>query len=135
MKKILLKFTIFISLFIWLLSNIFAFDANLQLDKSKTNINDYINLRVEINSTEWWEIWITNIKWLENFDLISQSQSQSSSTSMVIINWKTQNKTKSIINLDLTLKPKKKGEFVLWPATLEAGTWKVLTNTVKVKVW
>jgi len=135
MRKILLKFTIFIWLFVWLISNIFALDANLQLNKLETNINDNINLRVEINSTEWWEIWITNIKWLENFDLISQSQSQSSSTSMAVINWKTQNKTKSTINLDLTLKPKSKWEFVLWPATLEVGTWKVLTNTVKVKVW
>jgi len=135
MKKILLNFTIFISLFIWLISNIFAFDANLQLDKSETNINDYINLRVEINSTEWWEIWITDIKWLENFDLISQMQSQKSHSEMVVVNWKTKLDMVNTVNLDLTLKPKSKWEFVLWPATLEAGTWKVLTNTVKVKVW
>jgi hypothetical protein len=135
MKKILLNFVICVSLFIWFLSNIFAFDANLQLDKTEVNINDYINLRVEISSTEWWEIWITNIEWLEKFDLISQSQSQSSSTSMVIINWKTQSETKSTINLDLTLKPKNKWEFTIWPAVLEEWTWKVLTNTVKVKVW
>jgi len=135
MRKKIFKMFLFIWLFIWLISNIFAFDANLQLDKSETNINDNINLRVEINSTKWWQIWITNIKWLENFDLISKSQSQSSSTSMIVINWKTQNKTKSTINLDLTLKPKKKWEFVLWPAVLEAGSWKILTNTVKIKVW
>jgi hypothetical protein len=126
---------IFIWLFLWFLSNIFAFDANLQLDKTEVNINDYINLRVEISSTEWWEIWITNIEWLEKFDLISQSQSQSSSTSMVVINWKTQSETKSTINLDLTLKPKNKWEFVIGPAVLEEWTWKVLTNTVKLKVW
>jgi hypothetical protein len=135
MRKKIFKMFLFIWLFIWLISNIFAFDANLQLDKSETNINDNINLRVEINSTKWWQIWITNIKWLENFDLISKSQSQSSSTSVIVINWKTQNKTKSTINLDLTLKPKSKWEFVLWPAILEAGSWKILTNTVKIKVW
>jgi hypothetical protein len=135
MKKILLNFVICVSLFIWFLSNIFAFDANLQLDKTEVNINDYINLRVEISSTEWWEIWITNIEWLEKFDLISQSQSQSSSMSMVVINWKTQSETKSTINLDLTLKPKNKWEFTIGPAVLEEWTWKVLTNTVKVKVW
>ncbi len=135
MRKILLNFLIFIWIFIWMLSNIFAFDANLQIDKSETNINDYINLKVEMNSTEWWQVWIIGIKWLENFNLINQSQSQSSSSTIIVVNWKTQNKTKTTIDLDLILKAKKKWNFILWPATLEVGTWKILTNSLKINVW
>ncbi len=135
MRKKIFKMFLFIWLFIWLISNIFAFDANLQLDKSETNINDNINLRVEINSTKWWQIWITNIKWLENFDLISQMQSQKSHSEMIVVNWKSKLGMVNTVNLDLILKPKKKWEFVLWPAVLEAGSWKILTNTVKIKVW
>ncbi len=135
MRKILLNFTIFIWLIIFFISKIFAFNASLQLNKSEININDYVNLRVEISSTQWWEIWIIDIKWLDNFDLISQSQSQNSSTNIVSVNWKIQNETKTTINLDLTLKPKVKWEFTLWPATLEWNWWEVLTNSVKIKVW
>ena len=133
-KKNILKILLFIWLFFTFISNIFAFDANLQLDKKETDINDYIKLRVEINSDEWWEIWISNIAWLENFEIISQAQSQSSSTNMVIVNWKTESKIKTSHNLDLTLKAKKKWDFILWPATLKNGNDKITTNSVKIKV-
>lgn len=133
-KKNILKVLLFIGLFFTFISNIFSFDANLRLDKKETDINDYIQLRVEIHSDEWWEIWISNIAWLENFEIISQSQSQSSSTSMVVVDWKTQSKIKTSHNLDLTLKAKKKWDFILWPATLKSGNDKITTNSVKIKV-
>jgi len=86
MKK-LLKIFSFIWLFFIFLLHSFAFDANLSVDKNTANINDYINLRLEINSSKWWEIRVTNIKWLENFAKVWQSQSQSSSSQIVVINW------------------------------------------------
>ena len=133
-KKNIFKILLFIWLFFGFISNIFAFDANLQLDKKETDINDYIKLRVEIHSDEWWEIWISDIAWLENFEIISQSQSQSSSTSMVTVNWKTQSKIKTSHNFDLTLKAKKKGDYTLWPATLNKDNEKIKTNKVDIKV-
>ena len=133
-KKNIFKILLFIWLFFTFISNIFAFDANLQLDKKETDINDYIKLRVEIHSDEWWEIWISDIAWLENFEIISQSQSQSSSTAMVTVNWKTQSKIKTSHNFDLTLKAKKKWDYILWPATLNKDNEKIKTNKVDIKV-
>ena len=128
------KILIFIWLFLLFIANIFAFDANLKVDKTNLDINDVLNLRVELNSTEWWEIAIKQIKWLENFDLISQSQSQSSSSSVVVVNWKTQSETKTTINLDLILKPKTKWDFEIWPAILSKGKEEIKTNKIEIKV-
>ena len=64
-------------------------------------------------SNEWWDISITNVKWLENFDMISQSQSQSSASNIVVVNWKTQTETKTTNDLNLTLKAKTKVEWQL----------------------
>lgn len=132
--KNIFKSFLFIWLFFAFISNIFAFDANLQLDKKQTDINDYIKLRLEISSQEWWEIWVTDIAWLENFEIISQSQSQSSETSMVIVDWKTQKKISTTHNLDLVLKAKTKWDFEIWPATLKKDDQEIKTNTVDIKV-
>ena len=132
--KNILKLFLFIWLFFTFIANIFAFDANLQLDKKETDINDYIKLRVEINSEEWWEIWITSIPWLDNFEIISQSQSQSSSTSIIVVDWKTQSKIKTSHNLDFTLKAKSKWDFIVWPVMLTKDEDKIKTNSVDIKV-
>lgn len=121
-------------LFFLCLSNIYAFDANLQIDKKDIDINDSVNLRIEVSSEQWWQIWVKEIKWLENFEIINQSQSQSSASNVVIVNWKTETKTESKINLDLSLKAKVKWDFEIWPAILSDGSMEVTTNTVKVNV-
>jgi hypothetical protein len=133
MKKIL-KILSFIWLFFIFLLHSYAFDANLSIDKNTANINDYINLKLEINSSEWGKIIVTNIKWLENFTKVWQSQSQSSSSQIVVINWKTQSKTTTTLNVNFTLKPLKNWEFEIWPAILKSGSWTIKTNSVKVKI-
>jgi len=132
-KKILWLF-IFIVLFISSMLNVFAFEASLTLDKEKVDINDYINMKVEINSLSWWQIWITSIEWIDNFNIISQSQSQNSSNSIIIVNGKTQSKVKTILNLNLVLKAKNKWEYNIWPAILKRDKEEVKTNIVKVTV-
>lgn len=121
-------------LFFLCLSNIYAFDANLQIDKKDTDINEPVNLRVEVSSEEWWQIWVKEIKWLENFEIINQTQSQSSASNVVIVNWKTETKTESKVNLDLTLKAKVKWDYEIGPAILSDWSGEVTTNTVKVNV-
>jgi hypothetical protein len=132
--KYIYRLLIFLYLFIISLLHSFAFDANINIDKTNLNINDILNLRLEINSSEWWEVKIKEIKWIENFQIIWQSQSQSSSTQIVVVNWKTQSKAVSTLNLDLVLKPRKNWDFTIWPAILESGTWVINTNSVKIKV-
>lgn len=121
-------------LFFLCLSNIYAFDANLQIDKKDTDINEPVNIRVEVSSEQWWQIWVKEIKWLDNFEIINQSQSQSSASNVVIVNWKTETKTESKVNLDLTLKAKVKWDYEIWPAILSDWSGEVTTNTVKVNV-
>jgi len=134
MIKKILKIFIFIWFFISLISNSFALDAKISLDKNTSDINNPINLRVEISSDEWWEIAITGIKWLENFKKIWQSQSQSSSTQIVVINWQTKQKTTTTVNLNLSLEPQKTWEFEIWPAILKMWTGTIQTNSVKIKI-
>lgn len=111
-----------------------AFDANITINKTETDINDYINLRIVINSEKWWEIWITNIVWLDKFEIISQSQSQSTSTNIIINNWKRENITKTSFNLDLVLKANEKWDYIIWPAYLKNDWKEVDTNTVSIIV-
>ena len=134
MLQKIIKILFSIWIFICLITNSFAFDANLSVDKNTSDINNPINLRVEISSDEWWQIAITEIKWLENFKKIWQSQSQSSSSEVVIINWKTKQKTTTTINLNLILEAKKAWEFEIWPAILQMWTGTIQTNSVKVKI-
>lgn len=133
MDKKSFKLLIYILLFFWFIFNTFAFDANLKLSDKEVSINEYIKLRVEITSVEWW-IEINEIKWLENFDIINQSQSQSSSTNIIVINWKTEREVKTKINLYITLKPKMEWEFLIWPAILTNKNWELKTNFINVKV-
>jgi len=134
MLRKIFKIWLVIGLFFSVLFNVFALDAKLSLDKIESDINDYISLRVKINSDMSWNIQITKIKGLENFDIISQSQSQSSSTSMVIVNWKTQSKTNMSINFDLVLKAKKKWKYTIWPAILKKWKEEITTNKVSVNI-
>ncbi len=128
------KIFIFIWLFLIFLWNTFAFDANLQINKKNFDINDYINLKLEISSLESWAIQVKEIKWLENFEILWQSQSQSSSSQVVIVNWKTKSETKTILNLDLTLKSKTKWDFVIWPAILTDSKKEIETNSINIKI-
>jgi len=134
MLKKIFKIWLILWLFFSVLFNVFAFDAKLSLDKTESDINDYVKLRVKINSDMGWNIQITKIKWLENFDIVSQSQSQSSSTSMVVVNWKTQSKTNMSINFDLVLKAKKKWKYTIWPAVLKKWKEEITTNKLSINI-
>jgi len=134
MLKKILKILLSIWLFISLITNVFAFDANLNVDKNTLNINDTLNLRLELNSSKWWKFEVLEIKWLENFKKLWQSQSQSSSTQIVSINWKMKQETKTTINLDLVLKPLKTWEFEIGPAIISDWQTKFKTNSIKVKI-
>ena len=134
MNKSILKIFIFIWLFFIIISNVFSFDASLEIDKNEADINNFIKLRITIESDDWWEIWIKEIKWLENFELINQSQSQSTSSSIVVVNWKTERKTKRFHNLDLTLKAQSKWDYEIGPVILINWTNEVITNSVKIKI-
>jgi len=134
MFKKILQIFLFIGLFISFIFTSFAFESNISLDKNKVDINDYLNLKIEVNSLTWWEIWISKINWIENFDIISKSQSQRSSNSIVIINWKTQSKIKTSFNLNLTLKAKVKWNYTIWPVILNRNKEEVKTNSLNITI-
>lgn len=110
------------------------FDWNINIDKKNIDINETINLNISIKTDIWWNIEISEIKWLDNFDIIWQSQSQSSSTQVEIINWKSETKTFISHILELTLRPKSKWDFEIWPASIKNWNNEIVTNSIKVKV-
>ena len=134
MLKKILKILLSIWLFISLIASVFAFDANLNVDKNTLNINDTLNLRLELNSSKWWKFEVLEIRWLENFEKLWQSQSQSSSTQIVSVNWKVRQETKTTVNLDLVLRPLKTWEFEIGPAIISDWQTKFKTNSIKVKI-
>lgn len=133
MKQIF-KIIYFIWLFYFSLINVLAFDANLSLNQSEIDINDFVNLRIQISSSQWWQVLVTEIKGLEKFKKIGQSQSTSSSSKIMIVNWQTKSETITTINLDLNLEAEETWEFEIGPALLQNWTWSINTNSVKLKV-
>lgn len=133
MKQIF-KIIYFIWLFYFSLINVLAFDANLSLNQSEIDINDFVNLRIQISSSQWWQVLVTEIKGLEKFKKIGQSQSTSSSSKIMIVNWQTKSETITTINLDLNLEAEETWEFEIGPAVLQNWTWSINTNSVKLKV-
>lgn len=108
--------------------------ASLSIDKQNIDINDNVILNIVIKSDWWSEILIKDIKWMENFEVVSQSQSQSSNSQLEVINWKTESKTEISHTLSLKLQAKVKWEFEIWPAKIVEWTWTLDTNSVKLEV-
>ncbi len=131
MKKILFWLFLFFLLF----KQIFAFDASLVSNKTNYNLWDNINISLKLETTKWWKFQIKTIKWLENFNIIWQSQSQSSASSVEIINWVTKSVTKTTLNLDLILQAKKSWKFEIWPAIISDWKNEIKTNSIVINIW
>lgn len=129
-KKISLLIILFISFF----SSIYAFDATISTTKDKINLNDYTKLRIQVELRDEKNVEIKEIKWIENFDILSNTQWSSSSSNIVVVNWQTKTETKSINYIDLTLSPKKAWNYILWPAVLTDWTNSKETNSINISV-
>jgi len=134
MKKYMVKIFSFVVTFVLFVWNIYALNAELKVDKNNYNINDYINLVLEVEYEESWKIEVKNIKNLDKFNIVSQSQSNSSRTNIIVVNWKTKSKKVSKVNLNLVLKANQNWEFEIWPAILQNWSWTIESNSVKIKV-
>ncbi|MDD3144993.1 MAG: BatD family protein [Candidatus Gracilibacteria bacterium] len=121
-------------LFISFLPNIYAFDATISATKDKINLNDYTKLRIQVELKDEKNVEIKEIKGIENFDILSNTQGSSSSSNIVVVNGQTKTETKSINYIDLTLSPKKAGNYILGPAVLTDGTNSKETNSVNISV-
>ena len=130
MKKILL-FLASILLF----SKVFALDVSLNVNKTKININNPFQLTIQINSDKNGNIQIKDIKWLNNFKIIWQSQYQTYSSSLVNINWNIKQKITTNYNVVFTLLPKNKWDFTLWPAIISFNNKIYKTNKVQITVY
>ena len=134
MKKLSKIFLIIVVVFLAFWEAFANFESTINIDKNKIDINDSLNLTISIKTNVWWNIEISQVKWLENFDVLSQSQSQTSSSQISILNWKTQNETLVNYNYNLVLQAKKKWIFEIWPANITQWTNKITTNSVKIEV-
>ena len=132
MKKIILTLIIFSSISL----KTFALDATLETTNKQIDINNPIDIKLTIESdeTDSWAIEIQNIKWLDNFDIVNQSQYQNSSTSISVIDWKTQKETKIKNFLELSLKAKKSWDYTIWPVVIKSWENTIETNSIDLKV-
>jgi len=133
-KNIKIIFIGFFLLLFFTIKTTFALDVNLKSNKNNIWVWSIVKIDFKINSNWWWNINIENIKNLENFKILGQSQSQSSSSQIISNNWKIKNKT--IINYDiiLTLQAIKKWDFEIWPAIVKQNWKEIRSNTIKIHV-
>lgn len=132
--KLIIRVFFYITLIFISIFKVNALDADIKINTNSTDINDYIVLTISIDTSWWNDILVKEVKWLENFELINQTQSKKSSSSIVIVNWQTKENTKVIHNLVLTLKWKDKGNYVLWPAIVQEGGEEIITNSVEIEI-
>jgi len=130
MKKVL----IFLAS-IFLFSKAFALDVSLNVNKTKVNINNPFQLTIQISSDKNGNIQIKDIKWLNNFKIIWQSQYQTYSSSLININWKIKQKITTNYNVVFTLLPKNKWDLTLWPAIISFNNKIYKTNKVQITVY
>lgn len=128
--KNIFKLIIFIFLLTNLLISFALSNATISLDKEKYDINDPINIKISIQSEWWWDIEISNIKWIDDFLILWKSQS--SSTQIEVINWKTVTALSNILNLQL--QAKQKWNYELWPVSVKEWNKEIQTNSVKIEV-
>ena len=132
MKKIFIWWSMIIA---GLISSAYAVNINLSVDKSQSDINNPITLKLEINNDKSENIKSIWIQWVkDNFDIVWQQNFQSSSSSIMIINWKQEIKTNIVQTLILSLKAKKAWTYTLWPAIVKIWNQEYKSNTVKVKI-
>lgn len=124
------KISVFIIIFFWLFGNIFAQNAVLEVEK--TQIVTWEKFSVVVTFDDIWDF--VELKWSENFQIISQSQSTSSMTQMTIINGETKQENKTIHEIFFTLSPLSAWEFQLWPAIFQTSSGSISSNAVKIQV-
>lgn len=129
MRKVILSLSVFLASFL----PIYAFEADLNIEKNDVNINNSFQITLKISDVEE-NIWVEEIKWLENFEILSQWQTQKFSSKSVIINWKREQKANQIVSLNLILKAKKTWDFIIWPAILKTQNEEKKSNEIKVKI-
>lgn len=124
------KISVFIIIFFWLFGNIFAQNAVLEVEK--TQIVTWEKFSVVVTFDDIWDF--VELKWSENFQIISQSESTSSMTQMTIINGETKQENKTIHEIFFTLSPLSAWEFQLWPAIFQTSSGSISSNAVKIQV-
>lgn len=120
--------------FLIFIPNLYSFEAYINTDSRDIKLNEKFNINLKIDLKDSKNIKINRIKWIENFDLIWQSQSQQSKSRTTIINWKTDTISKQIIDVNYLIKPKKSWEYILWPIILSEWKNTYSTNSLVLNV-
>lgn len=129
-RKFFLIFTIFFASFWYSL----AFEAKISTNVDSVDLWNNINLRLEITTQNWWFLEIWEVKWIENFNILSRSQSNSFSSRTAVVNWETKSITNSVNYVDFILSPKSDWNFVLGPITISWENEVKQTNSLNISV-
>ncbi len=122
MKQIIITFLVFSLSII----SVFAETTlNFTSDKKDYNIEETIQLNISLSTDNAWENQIS-IEWLDDFEVVGKRQSQSRKT----INWASTTN----FSLQLSLLARKAWKYTLWPISVQTGSGKIESNTLKISV-
>jgi len=99
---------------------------SLASDKPHYDINENIDLTLTIKADQQVQAGVVSIKWVEQFDVVSQSNW----TNIENINWAV-----NVLNqLKILLSAKAAWEYVIWPAQTQVWSWLKESNTITISV-
>lgn len=125
--KIILKFLAWSVCFCWFFSSYALTQISLSSDSEAYDIEDVIELRIEIVSDEGWSLRPPRIPWIENFNMLGNSQSLSTRS----LNWK---KTVNLV-LIMTFVAKESGAYDIWPISVngtESNSLKLIISWERI---
>lgn len=125
-------FTILSCVF-WI-TRVFSFDASLEVNSQEIDINNSFNIIVNIKWDNIENIQITNISWLEDFNILRQSESQNSVSQTLIHDWQEVSKNIHSRVLSLLLQAKQKWNYIIWPVELTNWEETFTTNSLDLKI-
>lgn len=117
-----------VSVIVYLSSLVYSQNVTLSLasDKPHYDINENIDLILTIKADQQVNAGVVSIKWVDQFDIVSQSNW----TNIENINWAV-----NVLNqLKISLSAKAAWEYVIWPAQTQIWSWIKESNTITISV-
>lgn len=134
MKRIIITILFFIYIY-----PVYSYELYVETDKNQVSLGENLELefKFKYNDSEkidFSEIEknISNIKWIENFDIFWPSQEYKNFSQSIFIDWKLQEIAELSVELKYDLKPKKVWVFSIWP--FDFKNWEKIISKDPIKI-
>ncbi len=120
--------------FLLFIPSLYSFEANVSSNSREIFLNETFTVNLEIDLQDSKNININRIEWIENFEILWQSQSQQTNSRTTIVAWETQTFSKQILDINFVVKPLYDWDFTFWPIVLSDWNKEVTTSGIDIKV-